>query len=657
MLRYAVFLLALGCSQADRVLDPSRDGNPGEILYRWLDAQLAARFEARRRQVATIRTPAAVAQRSRWIRKTLTEIAGGFPERTPLAPRVVGRIRRTGYAIEKVVYDSRPGFSVTANLYLPDGLAAPAPGVLIPCGHSRAGKAEPAYQRMAISLAQHGMVALVYDPIGQGERMQLLDSSGRPKTWGTTEHTLVGIGALLVGLGTAHYRIWDGIRSLDYLASRKEVDPSKLGCTGNSGGGTLTSYLMALDERIVAAAPSCYLTTLERLFATIGPQDAEQNFPGQIALGLEHADFLTARIPKPTLMLVATRDFFAIDGSWTCFREAKRLYCTAGFGERVDLFEFDDTHGFSKPRRTAALRFMRRWLQGRDEPVDERTMTLSTDAELRCTKSGQVLADGRGPNVIDLDVARERSLRDRRAKLWTTPEKALAEVRRLAAIASEIAGPEVEEVASESSGPQKLVLRRTGQPPVPALLHRPRPVTRGPVVVWVSSRGKSAHAEATARLVEAGKSVLALDVRGIGETRTDKGRRFKTASGSDVAAALLAQHLGRPLLGERVEDVLAAVEWLAREPRVESIEVVGYGHMGPVALHAAALDTRIQKLTIQRSIRSWAEVVAHEVPRDQWQNVVPFALEAYDLPDLVRAIRPREVVIEQPVDAAGKRID
>src|SRR6185436_5862742 len=145
--------------------------------------------------------------------------------------------------------------------------------------------------------------------------------------------SLIGVGALLVGRSTASYRIWDGIRAIDYLVSRADIDAKKIGCTGCSGGGTLTSYLMALDDRIYAAAPSCYLTSLEKLFATIGPQDAEQNITGQVAFGMEHADYLTMRAPRPTLMAVATKDFFDIGGAWTTFREASLIYSKLGHGE------------------------------------------------------------------------------------------------------------------------------------------------------------------------------------------------------------------------------------------------------------------------------------------------------------------------------------
>ena len=190
----------------------------------------------------------------------------------------------------------------------------------------------------------------------------MLDDQGKPVVRGTTEHTMAGIGALLVGRQLASYRIWDGMRALDYLASRPEVDPARLGCTGNSGGGTMTSYLMALDDRIAVAAPSCFITSLERLFATIGPQDAEQNITGQVAAGMEHADYVTMRAPKPTLLTVGTRDFFDIQGSWDTFREVKLIYGRLGFGERVDLFESDEQHGFTRPRRVATARWLSRWL-------------------------------------------------------------------------------------------------------------------------------------------------------------------------------------------------------------------------------------------------------------------------------------------------------
>src|SRR4051812_27534605 len=316
--------LAVAAADDLTVLGP--EDAAGTMLYRALERRAHDRLAARRKEVAELKTPGAVQERQAQIRARFLAALGDLPEKTPLNGRVVGRDRRDGYSVERVIYESRPGHHVTANLYLPDG-DAPFPGVLVPCGHSANGKAAETYQRACILLARNGMAALCYDPIGQGERVQALDDEGKPRlSASTAEHTMVGIGALLVGRSTATYRIWDGIRSLDYLASRPEVDPERLGCTGNSGGGTMTAYLMALDDRIAAAAPSCYITSFERLLGTIGPQDAEQDITGQIAFGMDHADYAILRAPRPTLLSVGTQDFFDIQGSWDTYRELKLLF-------------------------------------------------------------------------------------------------------------------------------------------------------------------------------------------------------------------------------------------------------------------------------------------------------------------------------------------
>src|SRR5262249_4430530 len=235
------------------VLKPESGGaSPRKLLSTYLLAEAQKHFDARRAAVAALKTPGDVQQRQKQLRAKFVEALGGFPEKRAPNARAARTETRDGYRIEKVIYESRPQHHVTATLYLPEG-RPPFPGVLMPIGHSANGKAADYIQRGCILLARNGLAVLTYDPIGQGERRQLLDDRGKPFfTSSTNEHTMVGIGALLVGRSTATYRIWDGIRSLDYFASRPEIDPKRLGCTGCSGGGTLTSYLMGLDERIVA---------------------------------------------------------------------------------------------------------------------------------------------------------------------------------------------------------------------------------------------------------------------------------------------------------------------------------------------------------------------------------------------------------------------
>src|SRR5690606_6078198 len=152
------------------------------------------------------------------------------------------------------------------------------------------------------------------DPVGQGERLEYFDpKTGKSSVGGPTiEHSYPGAQAFVTGSSQARYMIWDGIRGVDYLLSRKEVDSDRIGITGRSGGGTQSAYIAAFDERIKAAAPENYITSFTRLFQSIGPQDAEQNFPSGIISGLDHADLLSVRAPKPGLMITTTRDMFSI---------------------------------------------------------------------------------------------------------------------------------------------------------------------------------------------------------------------------------------------------------------------------------------------------------------------------------------------------------
>lgn len=153
-----------------------------------------------------LKTPAQVVERQKALRAAFIEALGGLPEKTPLKARVVGTLKGDGFTVEKVIYESRPDHHVTASLYLPAG-KGPFPAVLMPIGHSSNGKAADYMQRAAILLAKNGIVAMPYDPIGQGERRQLLDDAGKAAIRASTnEHTLVGVGALLVGTNTATYR-------------------------------------------------------------------------------------------------------------------------------------------------------------------------------------------------------------------------------------------------------------------------------------------------------------------------------------------------------------------------------------------------------------------------------------------------------------------
>jgi dienelactone hydrolase/pimeloyl-ACP methyl ester carboxylesterase len=643
----AALLLAL---QSDDLTVFRPEDQPRKMLYTFLQGECGKAFDARRKAVAAIRTESDLKRRQESLREEFIEALGGFPEKTPLNPRVVGELGGEGFRVEKVIYESRPDHHVTALLYLPQG-KGPHPAVLLPCGHSDKGKAEEAYQRISQLLVRNGLAVLCYDPIGQGERMQLLSEDGRPAIKGnTTEHTMSGIGALLVGWSCASFRIWDGIRGLDYLVSRPEIDPKRIGCTGNSGGGTMTAYLMALDGRIAAAAPSCYLTTLERLIATIGPQDAEQNISGQIAFGMEQTDFVTMRAPKPTLICTGTQDFFDIQGSWTTFREAKQLYALTGHAERVDLIEVNDKHGFSRPRREAATRWMRRWLLGVDDAIVETDFPVFKEEELRCTKTGQVLSELRGKSVFDLDIEREkRCAPDRGA----AKEPLVELLRKKLGLPKEIPAAEAQPSNSRLNRGDyevgKGLLAVEAGIRLPYVLLSSGPSKRSRVLV-ASGDGKaavSAPGGPFEKRVNDGHPVVAVDLRGFGETAPER----KSPFGADWEEAFLGILLQRPVLGQRVRDLLSVNEGMGGE-----CLLFASGAAVPAALHAAVLDSRIPEVTLERGILSWSSVVKTPITQNQLANVVPGALLAYDLPDLAAAIAPRKLSIKAPVDPAGKAV-
>jgi cephalosporin-C deacetylase-like acetyl esterase len=656
----AGLLLTPGVARAadDLTVLPRDDRSPPRTMLRaYLLAQAAKHFDARRAAVARLDTPAQVQARNRALRARFVEALGGWPARTPLRARVVGKLASQGFTLEKVVYESRPGHHVTANFYLPQG-KGPFPAVLMPVGHSATGKAADSTQRGAILLAQHGIAALAYDPIGQGERRQLLGPAGKPAVASSTsEHTLVGVGALLVGWNTATYRIWDGMRGLDYLASRSEVDARRLGCTGCSGGGTLTSYLMALDDRVVAAAPSCYITTLERLFATIGPQDAEQNITGQVAFGLEHADYLTLRAPRATLVLASTRDFFDIHGTWTSFREAKRVYTLLGYPERVDIVEASAGHGYPRAHRVAMLRWMRRWLAGKDDAVDEGDLAVRKETELRCTRTGQVLEDLEGVSAFQLTARRAKELTSERARRQAGADGLRKAVAARIGVTLPVRAATMREagvVTRNEYQVRKVVFDTEPGIAVPGLLFEPARAVKAPLLLYVHGEGKAVDAGpggAIERRVRAGQRVLAVDLRGLGETAPAETPKQPGYFGVDVREAFLALHLDRPLLGQRVQDLLAV---LGKVAGAGEVEAVGIGKGGPVVLHAAALEGRIARVRLERLLTSWTAVAETPLGRDQLTQVVPGALALYDLPELAATLAPRPLTIHAAVGPLGR---
>lgn len=631
-------------------------------LSQYLKSLTEKAFAKRQAAYETIKTSEDIANYQKTMRAELIERLGGFPKRTPLNAKTVGAIERDRYRVEKVIFESQPNHFVTATLYLPKQGKKPYPGVVIPSGHSATGKAAGYNQQGAMILAMNGIAALAYDPIGQGERSQLLDKNGKPRFGSTTEHTILGTGSIPLGLNTATYRIWDGIRSMDYLCSRKEIDKTKIGVTGCSGGGTLSSYLMAIDERVACAAPSCYLTSFKRLLETIGPQDAEQNIFGQIDAGLDHADYIMLHAPKPTLILAATRDFFDIQGTWDSFRQAKRLYTRLGLPERVALVETSTSHGYPTSHREPMARWMRRWLLNIDEDVTEPELTPAKTETLLCTPKGQTLLLPKAQSVVDLNVKVNERLKANRQKIWSAKnrQQALGEVRRVTGIRSlsEIRPRKLTTVNTIQRKGYRIVklVFKGGPVPIPAIRFEPEK-PNGDCVIYLNGQGK--HKDAAIggpieKLVKEGKQVLAIDVRGIGELGGGNQGRW----GGDWKHIFTAYLLGKSFVAMQVEDIYAVAKSCLSDEKNSQVHLIANGNVGPSAIHAAALEAQLfASVTVSHSIPSWSYLVKHPDTLGQLITTVHGALRVYDLPDLIDSLPHGKLAMNNPIREASKEAE
>ena len=661
-------LAALSIARAEDLNIPSQEisnGKPDGMMRRYLLRQTERAVERWQTRYEKIQSPEDIKAYQKSLREKFLKAIGGLPERTPLESHVTGTILRTGYRVEKVIFQSRPKHHVTALLFLPDSqrFSPPYPGVIVPCGHSFNGKGCEEYQTMGALLAINGMAALIFDPIDQGERGQYLGEDGWPKLKTMDAHTMVGVGSILLGRNTARFMIWDGMCAIDYLQSRPEINPNRIGCTGNSGGGTQTSYLMALDDRIIAAAPSCYITSISRLMATEGPQDAEQNIYGQLNFGLDHADYLMLRAPSPVLICCATKDFFDIGGTWNSFRYAKRLYTRMGFAERVGIVENDEEHGFNILLREGAARWMSRWLLQQDRPIVEPKIKLLDEKEYQCTADGMVMTLPGARSVYDLNQDYEDELAKQRAAAWASGDRVslLERVRKLAGIRRlvELPKPQVEIVRTigrEGYTIEQLLIQPEDGVTLSALCFLPDKRTSNDVVLYLHTEGKTTDAGVDGPIenfVQSGAAVLAVDLRGTGQTQADRKRNFYTAEYQD---AMMAYLLGRSYIAMRTEDILASARYAADRfsgARLGGVLMIAIGNIGIPALHAAALEPQLFKhLSLSQTLSSWSNVIHNRLNHGLITHVVHGALRYYDLPDLAATL-DEKITIEQPVNAVG----
>jgi hypothetical protein len=592
--------------------------------------------------------------RQQQIRTDFIASLGGLPPSdTPLEAQTVGVVEGNGFRIEKVIFQSRPHHYVTANLYIPEGVQPPNAAVLYLSGHYDQAKHQPEYQTVCQILVQAGLIVFAQDPIGQGERFAYYapELKGPIIGCGTTEHDYAGAQCLPLGDSLARYFLHDAMRGLDYLCSRPEVDPERIGVTGSSGGGTQSCLMMLADPRIAAAAPATFLMNRESYLLAGGAQDAEQVWPGFSALGYDHEDVLLAMTPRPVLVLAVTSDFFPIEGTRRTVARCRRLWEMFGKPDAIDLVEDNSTHAYTRPLAKAAARFFAHHLMGTEGTIDEEKIAPFDPKRLWCTISGQV--HGEIPDSISVHEAnleRLKALEKQRlaipaAERW---ERAVAWLR---------------ERVTQNRLPQDLNPRfyrrdRYDELSIEMAMwwsqegifnngYAFRDFRQGdkdlPVTLAVWEEGTNClapHLDWIRKTCNEGRTVLVLDVTGSGGLAP----RSITLGAPDAFYGM--QHkmatdliwLDDDFAALRTFDVLRSLEMIARWPGMDAsdIRLYGAGRQSVYGQLAAALDTRIGPVEIVNGMGSYAEWVGSRYydTRNIHSVILREALRYFDLPDL-----------------------
>ena len=600
---------------------------------------------------ADAKTPSELAALRARLRAAMVGAVGGFPDRTPLNAKTLAVRQRDGYRVENVLFESRPLHYVTANLYVPDG-KGPFPGVVVTCGHWPQAKNADPVQRACVLLAKGGFATFVFDPIDQGERAQR-EGAGCGVVRG---HTAAGLRAHLLGWSTAQFRLWDGVRALDYLETRPEVDAKRVGVTGMSGGGTMSAYLNAMDTRYSAAAPMGYITTMRVLTCTLGPQDAEQVIFGQLAFGLNHLSLLLMNGASAVCPGFSRGDAFSYVGSADTLAKARRIRRAEEVPERIDVLECHGPHDWYESEKQGLVLWMRRHLVGDSTawPPDRAALAradigfsyAAVDSGPLGSSDGLVLG-GKGTlslpgsrSVYDL-MDEELALLEK-ARPALTPE-AVRRVAGIAPFADCTAMPCGEKVRQAGSLEIRslLLLTRDGLQ-LPLVVFRPGTATGAPVLV-VSDRMRRDLAPRVRDLLSSGRPVAVVELRAYGES-ADYARpsMYWADQGKEREVAALLAWLGENLVSRRTEDILATAGYL-KGVFGAPLDLVAEGSAAIPAAHARYLSSgTVASLETVRAPAGWTEQVRNHDLELNNADLVYGALRAYDWKDLLEKDRRTE---------------
>ena len=650
---------------------------------------LCALWDRKRQE---IKTPEALEARNRFVRQKFIEMIGGLPEKTPLNPMTVKVLERDGYNIEVMMYQSRPDFWVTASLYVPSGRSGPFPGIISPCGHYGIGRTIPTYQTAYLSLVKNGFVVLAYDPIGQGERRHYWNpETGRSDPGlgdAVYEHSMAGQLLLLMGESLTQYRIWDGMRAIDYLLTRQEVDPEQIGCAGHSGGGTLTKFISAVDERVKVAViheggtANRWPVDLP-LFSPLGPSDAEQNvFPAAI-YGIDHVDQQIAIAPRPLLVSIEhhSKGFDAAAAS------IEAAYRMSGVPEKFSAVSADSPHSWTYKLRLATADWFSRWFYGHSGPDSEPALVPEKPEDLYCTPNGSIRYSQQGETIWSLILKKQATLPPSRPAPKDPGEFASHQSQIRAQIRQRLRyrksdhplNPHgVVTVPEKGYRIEKLKFFSDAAIRLPAWVYLPeKRKSDSPAILYFNEQGMEADGMefageecsglvpgTLAQMARGGHLIIAVDVRGIGETRplhaSEGGQsEFRHLFNVETAMAYMAWYMDCSLFGQRVNDVQSSVDYALSCQKGDSsgVWVIGKGMGALWALYAAALDPRIQSVVCHEGLLTYRSLTATDRYLHGADVFVLDVLHHFDLPQVAAAVAGRRLTLLSPVDAMQQPVD
>ena len=627
--------------------------NNNQALYKIITNEAFQLLDERSEQIAKLNT------KDDWINyqsnlKTKVFTSLQHFKKTPLNVQVTGKIERETFWVEKILFESQPDFFVTGCLFIPKNIQIPAPAIIYCSGHTELGFRSDVYQHVILNLVEKGFVVYGMDPIGQGERLQYVNhETGKSKIGSSTkEHTFAGVQMLLTGTSLSDYFIWDGVRTVDFLLTRKEIDPERIGSTGRSGGGTQSAMIAAYDNRIYAAAPECYITTFKRLLQSIGPQDAEQNPFHAIKLGFDHPDFLHLRAPLPSLIITTTHDFFSQQGARECFVEAQKSYAAFGNSENIEIIEDYGEHESTKNNREAMYAFFQKHLKLKGNNLDVE-VELFKPEELWVTKTGQLQSSDIGKTTFQLN-------QENYSKKGIPKNQLKEKIMEFSGINFDnklTTAVYTGKYLTEKLEIKKYFLESSkNEFALPVYVVKNDNSTSDKVLLWISSDGKKSviENEKISQLLDKGYTIVSPDLPGIGELFDPEFSGDGFISGVPFNYTFGAHLVGKSIPGIQAEAINLAVQFIKKEKDLNAKPIYAWAENEVCSsfLHYLVFENPFKEVTLLNPLKSYKNLIETEYydPKQAYY-VVPGSLPFYDFEDLISFLPKEniEIITEEDI--------